>query len=165
MSKIQAHAGVVSDVKLAFSRVQILQFLYETIPLRIKWRKHNLASASNNSAFRSSGGKNKKQQDLTMIQKSTASEDFNSTDIVSKVLRRAGVASQENQQLRLQRRREQKRPRLRETPEQSELRRQAQRRRSQEQKARRVEAEFCQNQQLRLQRPLSMFTCNYFFAS
>ena len=78
------------------STISFLQFLFETVPLWMKWtRKHkNLTSASDHSVFRS--GRWKKNAATSHREQS----------------RRAGETSQENQQLRLQRRRKQKRARV-----------------------------------------------------
>ena len=150
-----AHSNVVSHVK-TLSGLLAINFNEN------KTRKHqNLTITSVNSVFRNSV--NKAEQDLPVTQKATRAKTATPQS------RRAGETSQENQQLRLQRRRDQKRARLEcETPEQSELRRQAQRRRSQEQTADTLES--CENQERGEQRqarlePTGLFPRTGYFAS
>ena len=148
-----AHSNVVSHVK-TLSGLLAINFNEN------KTRKHqNLTITSVNSVFRNSV--NKAEQDLPVRQKATRAKTATPQS------RRAGETSQENQQLRLQRRRDQKRARLEcETPEQSELRRQAQRRRSQEQTADTLESRENQQrgEQARLE-PTGLFPRTVYFAS
>ena len=114
---LRAHRrNVVSDVK-TFSGIELFKSTLSCIvlkrngPLWIEWtRKHqNLTGASVISVFRSSV--NKAEQDLTVRQKSNASEGFNSAlkreNVVSKDIglkkQARRTESPENQQLRLQR--------------------------------------------------------------
>ena len=114
--------------------------------------------ASNNSVFRRCGEKKTARLDYN-DKKTNAGEDCNSADIVSKVIRLKKQA-RKTSKLRLQRRLEQKRARLkRETPEQSELRRQAQRRRSQEQRQDMLTQGLVKTSNFVFRDNVSMFTC------